>query len=65
MSHYQLMPLPLQRAFAASADRGDFPNSYQVIEDSFTIQKAHLHPEAGPLLGSYAAAFDKVWAHRT
>ena len=64
VSHYQLMPLPSQRAFAGSAERGDFPNSYQVIEDSFTIQKAHLHPDAGPLLDSYAAAFDKVWRHR-
>jgi len=64
VSHYQLMPLPLQRAFGSSAERGDFPNSYQVIEDSFTIQKAHLHPDAGPLLDSYAAAFDKVWRHR-
>ncbi len=41
-----------------------FPNTLQVIEDSFTLQKAHLHPEAGPLLGFYADAFEKVWQHR-
>lgn len=63
-THYQLMPLPLQRAFAGKADPGDFPQCYRVIEDSFTIQKAHLHPDAGPLLDSYAEAFDKVWRHR-
>ncbi|HET6208870.1 MAG TPA: DegT/DnrJ/EryC1/StrS family aminotransferase, partial [Jatrophihabitans sp.] len=63
-SHYQVMPLPLQRAFAGRASRAEFPQSYQVIEDSFTIQKAHLHPEAGPLLESYAEAFGKVWRHR-
>jgi perosamine synthetase len=63
--HYQLMPLPLQRAFAGTAaSRDDFPQCYQVIEDSFAIQKAHLHPDAGPLLDSYAEAFDKVWRHR-
>ena len=66
-SYYQLMPLPLQRAFSSSvsqAGRDVFPNSYQVIEESFSIQKAHLHPNAGPLLESYAEAFGKVWRHR-
>ena len=63
-THYQLMPLPLQRAISGKASRADFPNSYQVIEDSFSIQKAHLHPDAGPLLESYAEAFGKVWQHR-
>jgi dTDP-4-amino-4,6-dideoxygalactose transaminase len=62
-SHYQLMPLPLQRVFSGDASREAFPHSYQVIEDSFTIQKAHLNPDAGPLLDSYAEAFSKVWQH--
>lgn len=62
-SHYQLMPLPLQRVFSGEAGRAAFPHSYQVIEDSFTIQKAHLHPDAGPLLDSYVEAFSKVWRH--
>lgn len=64
-THYQLMPLPQQRALGGQASRADFPQCYQVIEDSFTIQKAHLHPESGPLLDSYAEAFDKVWQHRS
>lgn len=41
----------------------EFPNTLRVIEDSFTLQKAHLHPEAGPLLELYADAFEKVWSH--
>ncbi|MBV9822963.1 MAG: DegT/DnrJ/EryC1/StrS family aminotransferase [Actinobacteria bacterium] len=63
-SHYQLMPLPMQRVFGGRPDRAAFGNSFAVIEDSFTIQKAHLHPDAGPLLEDYAAAFGKVWQHR-
>lgn len=42
----------------------DFPGTLRVIDESFTIQKAHLHPGAGPLLDSYADAFEKVWEHR-
>lgn len=42
----------------------DFPNTLRVIEDSFTIQKAHLHPDSGQLLQRYADAFEKVWQHR-
>ncbi|MEU9944562.1 DegT/DnrJ/EryC1/StrS family aminotransferase [Streptomyces lavendulae] len=41
-----------------------FPAVFRVIEDSFAIQKAHLHPDAGPLLAHYADAFEKVWQHR-
>jgi hypothetical protein len=32
-----------------------------VIEDSLTLQRRHLNPEAGPLLDRYADAFEKVW----
>ncbi|GAA3169227.1 MULTISPECIES: DegT/DnrJ/EryC1/StrS family aminotransferase [Streptomyces] len=42
----------------------DFPATLRVLDDSFTLQKAHLHPEAGPLLARYADAFEKVWQHR-
>ncbi|MFB7657159.1 MULTISPECIES: DegT/DnrJ/EryC1/StrS family aminotransferase [unclassified Streptomyces] len=38
-----------------------FPAASRVIEDSFAVQKAHLHPDAGPLLAHYAEAFEKVW----
>jgi perosamine synthetase len=41
----------------------DYPNAMAVIDDSFTLQRAHLHPEAGPLLDAYARAFEKVWEH--
>ncbi|MEU5690221.1 DegT/DnrJ/EryC1/StrS family aminotransferase [Actinosynnema sp. NPDC020468] len=42
----------------------DFPTTLRVIDETFTIQKAHLHPEAGELLDRYADAFAKVWSHR-
>ncbi|MBB5123156.1 glutamine--scyllo-inositol aminotransferase [Streptomyces eurocidicus] len=42
----------------------DFPVTHRVIDDSFALQKAHLHPDAGPLLQRYADAFEKVWEHR-
>ncbi|MEU4166595.1 DegT/DnrJ/EryC1/StrS family aminotransferase [Streptomyces sp. NPDC026665] len=41
-----------------------YPVTRAVIADSLTIQKRHLHPGAGDLLGLYADAFEKVWANR-
>lgn len=41
-----------------------YPVARAVIADSLTIQKRHLHPGSGELLGRYADAFDKVWANR-
>jgi perosamine synthetase len=62
VSHYQLLPLPAQPVFRGRG--GHHPRARQVIEDSFTLQKAHLHPEARSLLGWYADAFEKVWQHQ-
>ncbi|NJP67074.1 DegT/DnrJ/EryC1/StrS family aminotransferase [Streptomyces spiramenti] len=42
----------------------DHPVTRAVIADSLTVQKRHLHPGAGELLGLYADAFEKVWANR-
>jgi dTDP-4-amino-4,6-dideoxygalactose transaminase len=39
------------------------PNAMAVVEDSFTLQKAHLSPDAGPLLDRCADAFEKAWEH--
>lgn len=41
-----------------------YPVTRAVIADSLTIQKRHLHPGSGDLLGLYADAFDKVWENR-
>lgn len=41
-----------------------YPVTRAVIADSLTLQKRHLHPGSGDLLGLYADAFDKVWANR-
>jgi perosamine synthetase len=40
-----------------------YPNAMAVVEDSFTLQKAHLGPAAGELLERCADAFEKVWEH--
>jgi len=36
-----------------------------IIADSLTLQKRHLNPGSGELLGLYADAFEKVWRTRT
>jgi dTDP-4-amino-4,6-dideoxygalactose transaminase len=41
-----------------------YPVTRAVIADSLTLQKRHLHPGSGELLGLYADAFEKVWANR-
>lgn len=75
LSQYQLMPLPDQEVFrnrmgfgrgfpwAAVTENptGEWPVCRAVIDDSLTLQKRHLHPEAGPLLERYADGFAKVW----
>nr|BAV57445.1 Glutamine--scyllo-inositol transaminase [Streptomyces sp. SANK 60404] len=56
---WQLPGVPARRYRAE-----DQPTTLAVINDSFAIQKAHLSPEARPLLSAYADAFEKVWRHR-
>lgn len=41
----------------------DYPTTIAVIEDSLTLQRWHLNPQAGPVLRRCAAAFEKVWDH--
>ena len=79
MSQYQLMPLPDQKVFVdrvgfgsgypwavtgAAAPASDYPVARAIIADSLTLQKRHLNPGSGALLGLYADAFEKVWANR-
>ena len=75
VSRYQLMPLPEQQVFreregfgkgypwaASDAEpKGEYPVSTAVIEDSLTLQKRHLNPDAGDALDHYADGFAKVW----
>jgi perosamine synthetase len=77
VSRYQLMPLPEQKVFreregfgkgypwaASDAEpKGEYPVADAVIEDSLTLQKRHLNPEAGDALAHYADGFEKVWRH--
>ncbi|MGH8933855.1 MAG: DegT/DnrJ/EryC1/StrS family aminotransferase [Egibacteraceae bacterium] len=74
VSRYQVVPLPCQPIFTrGSAAAGwrsapcrvtDIATAAAVVEDSFTIQRAHLNPAAGPVLDRYADAFEKVWDER-
>ncbi|MCB5168192.1 DegT/DnrJ/EryC1/StrS family aminotransferase [Streptomyces bambusae] len=56
-------PWSVTGASGTTAGEG-YPVTRAVIADSLTIQKRHLHPGAGELLGLYADAFEKVWANR-
>jgi perosamine synthetase len=66
VSRYQLTALPEQPVFrdgGAPTDPSDHATATAIVEDSLTLQKRHLNPEAGPLLDRYADAFEKAWAH--
>jgi perosamine synthetase len=77
VSRYQVITLPRQRVFTERAGFGagypwtageagpaaDCPVADAVIDDSLTLQKRHLNPEAGPALERYADGFEKVWRH--
>lgn len=67
LTHYQLLPLPAQPAFALDRNgsngsgSSEYPQAAAVIEETATLQKVHLAPEARPALDTYADAFEKVW----
>jgi dTDP-4-amino-4,6-dideoxygalactose transaminase len=77
VSRYQILTLPQQRVFTertgfgagypwAAGEPGPTaacPVAEAVIDDSLTIQKRHLNPQAGPALQRYADGFEKVWRH--
>jgi dTDP-4-amino-4,6-dideoxygalactose transaminase len=77
ISRYQVITLPEQRVFADRVGFGrgypwaagapepgaDCPVARAVIDDSLTLQKRHLNPQAGPALQRYADGFEKVWRH--
>jgi len=42
---------------------GPWPGAEAVIEDSLTLQKRHLNPDAGDFLQRCADGFEKVWTH--
>lgn len=77
VSRYQIRTLPSQRVFTerigfgagypwAAGSPGPAaccPVAEAVIDDSLTLQKRHLNPQAGPALQRYADGFEKVWRH--
>lgn len=56
-------PWALPQAGPQTYSIEDCPNAMAVIEDSLTLQRRHLNPDAGPALDLYADAFHKVWEH--
>lgn len=54
-------PWGLREAHAPIYQIEDYPTAMAVIEDSLTLQKRHLNPNAGVVLELYADAFAKVW----
>ncbi|MDQ0791656.1 DegT/DnrJ/EryC1/StrS aminotransferase family protein [Streptomyces sp. B1I3] len=79
VSRYQLMPLSEQKVFqdrvgfgsghpwaaldGPPTECGDLPVTRAIIEDSLTLQKRHLNPDAGEALQRYADGIEKVWAN--
>lgn len=61
VSRYQLVPLPEQDVFPDPEDPSAYATTRAVIEDSLTLQKRHLNPDAGSILDLYADGFEKVW----
>jgi perosamine synthetase len=61
-SRYQLVPLPEQAVFRdAAPDPSSYADATAIVEDSLTLQKRHLNPNAGAVLDLYADGFEKVW----
>jgi perosamine synthetase len=59
---YQPVPLPAQPALRHRPwRREDHPVAAAVTDDSLTLQRWHLNPASGPVLGRCADAFEKIW----
>ena len=54
-------PWALPGAAPQQYDIRQYPNTLALIEDSLTLRRVHLNPDAGQVLELYADAFDKVW----
>ena len=64
VSRYQLTALPEQEVFRSrDGDPASYATTTAVIEDSLTLQKRHLNPDAGAVLDLYADGFEKAWEH--
>lgn len=63
VSRYQLTALPEQEVFRDldGNDPASYATTAAVIEDSLTLQKRQLNPDAGPVLDLYADGFEKLW----
>ena len=41
----------------------DYPETCALIDESLTLQRWHLNPNAGPVLDAFADGFEKVWTN--
>jgi len=57
------VPWTLTDPPASEPDPASHAIATAIVEDSLTLQKRHLNPEAGPVLDLYADGFEKVWEH--
>lgn len=61
---YQVLPLPAHPVFrSAAVQRDEYPVTRAILEDSLTLQRGVIRPDAAPLLDRYFDAFSKVWEH--
>ena len=55
------MPWTLTEPAASAPDPASYATATAIVEDSLTLQKRHLNPDAGPILDLYADGFEKAW----
>lgn len=48
---------------STAPDPASYATATAVVEDSLTLQKRHLNPDAGSVLDRYADGFEKAWEH--
>lgn len=63
VSRYQTLPLPEQPALmdAVIQPSAEWSHASRVVNQTFTLQRRHLPPDAMPVLSAYARAFQKVF----
>jgi perosamine synthetase len=55
------VPWTLTESAASAPDPASYATATAIVEDSLTLQKRHLNPDAGPILDLYADGFEKAW----
>ena len=56
-------PWTLTEPPSTAPDPASYATATAIVEDSLTLQKRHLNPDAGSILDLYADGFEKAWEH--